>query len=67
MQNKIIDTFRFMSSSSSNIVDNLPDRLRSDKCTDYISCLNYMSVKDDQLIFRCFDCKRIIRKTLIKN
>ena len=48
-----------MSSSLSNLVDNLPDRLHSDHCTDCKSWLDYMSIKSNQLIFRCFDCKKI--------
>ena len=43
-----IDSFRFMSSSLSNLVDNLSERLHSDKCTDCKSCLDYMITKDDQ-------------------
>ena len=47
-----------MSSSLSSLVDNLSEGLHSDKCTDYKPCLDYMSVKDDQLILRCFECKK---------
>ena len=54
---KFIDRFRFMSGPLSSLVSNLSDGLHSDKCTDCKSCLGYMSVKDDQLIFRCFKCK----------
>ena len=53
---KFIDSFRFMSSSSSNLVDNLSEGLHSDKCTDCKSYLDYMTTKDEQLIFRCFEC-----------
>ena len=54
---KLIDSFRFMSSSLSNLVDNLAEGLHSDKCTDSKSYLDYMTTKDDQwncvqLIFR---------------
>ena len=56
-----------MSSQLSNLVDNLSEGLHSDKCTDSKSCLDYMITKDEQLIFVCFERKRIIRKTLIKN
>ena len=51
-----------MSSSLSNLVDNLSDRLHSDDCTDCKSYLGYMSIKDDQLIYRCFDCKKNYKK-----
>ena len=54
---KFIDGFRFMSSSLSNLVDNLCEGLHCDKWIDCKSYLDYMSVKDDQLIFRCFNCK----------
>ena len=47
-----------MSSSLSSLVRNLSEGLHSDKCTDYKSCLNYMIIKDDQLILRCFECKK---------
>ena len=30
----------------------------STKCTDCKSIIDYMSFKDDQLIFRCFECKK---------
>ena len=46
-----------MSSSLSSLVDNLSEGLLSDKCTDCNSWLDCMSVKDDQLSFRYFNCK----------
>ena len=46
-----------MSSSLSNLVDNLCEGLHCDKFIDCKSCLDYMSVEDDQLIFRCFEFK----------
>ena len=41
-----IDSFRSMSSSLSNLVDNLLEGLHSDKCTYCTSCLDYMTIKD---------------------
>ena len=37
---KFIDSFRFMSSSLSDLVDNLSDGLHSDECTDCKFCLD---------------------------
>ena len=54
---KFIDSYRFMSSSISNLVDNLSDGLHNDRCIDCKSCLDYMTIKDEQLIFTCFECK----------
>ena len=59
---KVIGSFRFMSSSLPNLVDNLSEGLHSDKCSDCKSCLDYMITKDDQLIFRCFECKKSYKK-----
>ena len=56
---EFIDRFRFMSSSVSNLVDNLSEGLHSHKCTNCKSCLDYMTTKDEQLIFRCFECKKL--------
>ena len=63
---KFIYSFRFMSSSLSNLIDNLSDRLHSDKCTDCKSYLDYVSIKDDQLISRCFDCRKNYKKDFNK-
>ena len=60
---KFTDSFRFMSSSLSSLVDNLSEGLHSDKCKDCKSCLDYMITKDDQLIFRCFECKKSYKKS----
>ena len=59
---KFIDSFRFMSSSLSNLVDDLFEELYSDKCTDCKSYLDYMTTKDEQLIIRCFECKKNYEK-----
>ena len=66
---KFVDSFRFMSTSLSNLVDNLSEGLHSDKCTDCKLHFDYMSIKDNQLIFRCFSVKNYekdFNKELIK-
>ena len=63
---KFIDSFRFMSSSLPNLVDNLSEGLHNDKCTDCKSCLDYKITKDEKLIFRCFGCKKNYKKDFNK-
>ena len=59
---KFIDIFRSISSSLSSLVDNLSEGLLSEKSADCKSCLDYMIIKDDQLTFRCFGCKKNYEK-----
>ena len=51
-----------MSSSLSSFVDNLSEGLHSDKSTDCKSCLDYISIKDNQLIFKCPNCNKKYNK-----
>ena len=55
---KFIDSYRFMSASLSNLVDNLSEGLHNDECKDCKSYLDYVTIKDNQIIFRCFSCKK---------
>ena len=48
---KFIDSFRFMSTSLSSLVDNLSEKRHSDKCKDCKSERDYTSAKDNHLIF----------------
>ena len=67
---KFIDSYRFMATSLSKLVDNLTEDIHGDKCVDCKSDLSYMKVTDEALIFRCFNCKKNykneINKELIK-
>ena len=36
----------------SNLVDKLSEGLHNDRCIDCKSCIDYMTAKDEQLIFR---------------
>ena len=55
-----------MSKSLSSLNKYLSDRIYIDKCIDDRSHLHYMSVKDDQLIFRCVEYKRNYKKDFNK-
>ena len=69
---KFIDSFRFMSTSLSNLVNNLSDGIHNaGKCAECSSCLEYISAKNGKLLFECFECKkrysRKFSKKLAKN
>ena len=63
---KFIDSFKSMSASLSNLVNNLSDGVHNDKCTDCKSYLDCMIIKDEKLSFRCFECKRNYEKDFNK-
>ena len=67
---KFIDSFRFMSSSLSSLLDNISEGLHNYKCTDCNFCLDYISIEDKLLIFNCLkgskNHKKHFNKYLIK-
>ena len=63
---KFIDSFRFMATSLSKLVDNLTEDIHDDKCVDCKSDVTYMKVMDETLIFRCFNCKQNYKKEINK-
>ena len=63
---KFIDSYRFTSTSLSKLVDNLSEGLHNDDCKDCKSYLDYVTIKDNQLIFRCFSCKKNYEKDFNK-
>ena len=63
---KFIDSYRFMATSLSKLVDNLTEDIHGDKCVDCKSDLSYMKVIDDALIFICFNCKKNYKKEINK-
>ena len=51
---KLIDSYRFMSTSLSKLVDKLSEGNHNNRCVDCKSFLDYMQNKDEKLILRCF-------------
>ena len=62
---KFIDSYRFMSSSLSKLVDNLSEGIHNNKCLDCNSCLDYV-----KMLLKCFNWntyyKKKFNKELIK-
>ena len=63
---KFIDSFRFMPTSLSKLVDNLSEGLNNNRCVDCKSCLDYMKTKNEKLTLRCFSCKKNYEKDFNK-
>ena len=63
---KFIDSFRFMSSSLSKLVDSLSEGIPNNKCSDCKSNLDYVRItKNKKLLFKCFNCNIYYKKNLI--
>ena len=68
---KFIDSYRFIASSLSKLVDNLSEGIHNNKCSDCGSNLDYIKTteerKNEKLILECYNCKQRCKKKLIKN
>ena len=47
-----------MSSSVLSVADHLSEGLHNYKCTNSKSCVDYISTKDNQSIFKCIKCSK---------
>ena len=64
---KFIDSYRFMSSSLSKLVDNLSEGIHHNKCLDCNSCLDYVWItKNQKLLLKCFNCNNYYKKKFNK-
>ena len=64
---KFIDSYRFMSSSLSSLVDNLSEGIQNNKCLDCYSFLDYVRItKNKKLLLKCFNCNNYYKKKFNK-
>ena len=55
---KFIDSARFVASSLTNLVDNLAEGIHKTKCKDCNCFLEYESVKDNLIKYKCLSCNK---------
>ena len=64
---KFIDSYIFMSSSLSKLVDNSSEGIHNNKCLDCKCFLDYIKIKNEKLLFKCFNCNNYYKKKFIQD
>ena len=65
---KFIDSYRFMSSSLSKVVDNLSEGIHDNECVDCKYNLNYVRItKNEKLLLKCLNCDSYYKKKFNKD
>ena len=59
---KFIDSYRFMSSSLSKLVDNLSEGIHNNKSLDCKCCLDYIKIKNEKLLLKFYNCNNYYKK-----
>ena len=78
-KSKFIDSYRFMASSLSKLLDSLSEGIHNNKCSDCGSNLDYIKIttkptaepsslerKNEKLILECYNCKQRYKKKFNK-
>ena len=64
---KCIDSMRFVATSLINLADNLMEGIRKSRCKDCNCFLEYESVKNSLVKYKCLSCNKEYQTGLIKN
>ena len=56
-----------MSSLLSKLVDNLSEGIHNNKCSECESNLDYIKIKNEKLLLKCFNCNSYYKKKLNKD
>ena len=56
-----------MASSLSKLVDNLSEGIHYNKCVNCKCCSDYIKIKNEKLLLKCFNCNTYYKKKFNKH